>query len=76
MYAARGYTHYDEFVKADGVDAGLEHPTKVVWLKHTAVSSFFFLSTPMPGAAHEVTPGVDYEFMPNGSKPYEPELAP
>jgi selenium-binding protein 1 len=72
MYAARGYTHYHEFVKADGVDAGSEHPTKVVWLKHTAVDSFNFDGGPMPQFGHEVTPGVDYEFMPNGMKPYPP----
>jgi hypothetical protein len=72
MYAARGYTHYHEFVSvADG-----SNPEVVVWLKHTAVASFDFDGGPMPGAAHQVTPGVDYEFMPNGSDPYIPEPAP
>ena len=69
MYAARGYTHYHEFVS---VAAGEEHPTKVVWLKHTAVDSFNFDGGPMSQFAHQVTPGVDYEFMPNGMMEYTP----
>ena len=66
--AARGYVHYHELV--DGSDS--HHPTLVVWLKHTAVRSFNFDGGPMPGAAHEVTPGVDYNFMPNWWIPYIP----
>jgi hypothetical protein len=49
-----------------------KHPTKVVWLKHTAVSSFNFDHGPHPEFAHDVSPGIDYEFMPNGFKPYSP----
>jgi len=69
MYAARGYTHYHEFLS---VATGEEHPTKVVWLKHTAVASFNFDGGPMSMFSHHVTPGVDYEFMPNGMMPYTP----
>jgi selenium-binding protein 1 len=68
-YASRGYTHYHEFV---GVSDGAHHPTKVVWLKHIARTSFTFDGGPAPQFAHEVTPGVDYEFMPNWSMPYNP----
>ena len=68
-YASRGYTHYHELVK-DGV----EHPTKVVWLKHTAVATFTLDGGPPPARpfGHEVTPGPDLEFIPNGMMPYNP----
>lgn len=36
-YAARGYVHYHELVS---VEDGALHPTHVVWLKHTARTSF------------------------------------
>ena len=68
-YAARGYVHYHELVS---VSDGTFHPTKVVWLKHTAVRSFYFDGGPHPELAHQVTPGVDYDFIPNGSMPYNP----
>ena len=73
-YAAKGYVHRHELLKVnpDG-SAGSEHPTKVVWLKHTARTSFYFDGGPHSELAHEVTPGVDYDFIPNGSMPYEPE---
>jgi hypothetical protein len=60
--------HYHEFVN---VNDGSHHPTLVVWLKHTARSTFNFDGGPAPQFAHEVTPGVDYEFMPNYAKPYD-----
>lgn len=66
-YASRGYVHYHELIK---VADGTPHPTKVVWLKHTARTSFDFDGGPAPAFAHCVTPGVDYEFMPNGMTPY------
>ncbi len=66
-YSSRGYTHYHEFVK---VSDGTEHPTKVLWLKHTAVGFFNFDGGPMPALGHYVTPGVDYAFMPNYMMPY------
>ncbi len=68
MMAAKGYVHYHELVDA----GGNHHPELVVWLKHTAIRSFDFNGGPMPGAAHDVTPGIDYEFMPNWMEPYEP----
>lgn len=68
-YASRGYTHYHEFVK---VSDGTHHPTKVIWLKHTARTSFTLDGGPAPDLAHEVTPGVDYDFIPNWDMPYTP----
>jgi hypothetical protein len=51
---------------------GSHHPTKVVWLRHTARTSFTLDGGPHPEFSHPVTPGVDYEFMPNGATPYTP----
>lgn len=68
-YASRGYVHYHELVK---VSDGSHHPTKVVWLKHTARTTFNFDRGPHPELGHQVTPGVDYEFIPNWSMPYPP----
>jgi hypothetical protein len=74
QYAAKGYVHRHELrkVEADG-SAGAEHPTKVVWLKHTARTSFNFNGGPHPEYAHNVTPGVDYEFINNYLMPYPKE---
>jgi selenium-binding protein 1 len=69
-YSNRGYVHYHEFVK---VSDGSEHPTKVIWLKHIAVRSFNFDGGPRPDLGHEVTPGVDFDFMPNYMMPYPHE---
>jgi len=67
--AAKGYVHYHELVNA----IGDHHPTLVVWLKHTAVRSFYFNGGPMaPMSNHYVSPGVDYNFMPNWNAPYSP----
>jgi selenium-binding protein 1 len=68
-YASRGYVHYHELIEVDG---GELHPTKVLWLKHTARTSFNLDGGPHPELDHAVTPGVDYEFIPNGSVPYSP----
>lgn len=68
-YADRGYTHYHEFVKVDG---GAHHPTQVAWFKHIAVTSFTLDGGPAPQFTHTVTPGVDFEFIPNWSNPYTP----
>ena len=68
-YAKRGYGHYHELIS---VADGTLHPTKVMWLKHTAVASFTLDGGPAPELAHEVTPGVDTEFIPNGMMPYMP----
>lgn len=68
-YASRGYVHYHELVS---VADGTLHPTKVVWLKHVARTSFTLDGGPHPELSHAVTPGVDYEFIPNWSMPYPP----
>lgn len=68
-YATKGYIHYHELVSTED---GSLHPTKVVWLKHTARSSFNLDGGPHPELAHDVTPGVDYDFIPNGTMPYNP----
>jgi hypothetical protein len=69
QYAARGYVHYHELLS---VADGSEHPSKVVWLRHTARTSFDLDGGPHPELDHEVTPGIDYEFIPNGGMPYNP----
>ena len=69
-YAAKGYVHYHEFVSV--ADASL-HPTKVLWLKHIARTSFTLDGGPAPALGHAVTPGVDYEFINNYFVPYDPE---
>ena len=71
-YYLRGYVHYHEFVKVVG---GAEHPEKVIWLKHTAVTSFTLdggPGAPDPPYKHAVTPGVDFEFPNNSFMPYNP----
>ncbi len=70
-YASRGYVHYHEFVEVD--DGTTPHPNKVVWLRHTARTSLTLDGGPLapdPPYEHEVTPGVDYDFMPNYMNPY------
>jgi selenium-binding protein 1 len=69
MYASRGYVHYHELISVIG---GVLHPTKVVWLKHTARTSFNLDGGPHPELDHAVMPGIDYEFIPNGATPYSP----
>ena len=68
-YASRGYVHYHEFVR---VSDGEPHPTLVGWFKHTARTSFTLDGGPAPQFAHEVTPGIDYDFIPNWMMPYSP----
>jgi hypothetical protein len=68
-YASRGFMHYHEFVR---VSDGAHHPMKVIWLRHIAVTSFNLDGGPRPDLGHEVSPGIDYEFIPNWSVPYEP----
>jgi selenium-binding protein 1 len=60
---------HHELVK---VSDGTLHPTKVVWLRHTARTSFNLDGGPHPELDHEVSPGVDHEFIPNGLIPYLP----
>jgi hypothetical protein len=68
QYANRGFVHYHELVE---VSDGTEHPTKVVWLKHYVVGSFNLDGGPHPEFGHYMTPGADYDFMPNYMMPYE-----
>ncbi len=68
-YAARGYIHYHELIT---VAEGTLHPNKVVWLRHTARTSFTLDGGPHPELSHSVSPGVDLEFVPNGMTPYNP----
>ena len=68
-YAERGFVHYHELIDVNTLE---EHPTKVVWLKHIAVTSFNFDGGPHPELAHYVTPGIDFDFIPNGYMPYNP----
>ena len=65
-YASRGYVHYHELVR---VSDGAEHPTQVVWLKHTSRTNFSIDRGPHPELNQDVTPGVDYDFIPNGFMP-------
>ena len=69
LYASRGYVHYHELVS---VEDGSLHPTKVVWLRHHARTSFMLDGGPRPDLAHAVTPGIDFEFINNYFVPYEP----
>jgi len=68
-YAARGYVHYHEM---ESVADGTPHPTLVAWFTHMARTSFTLDGGPAPQFSHSVTPGVDYEFIPNWTKPYAP----
>ena len=70
-YKERGYVHRHEFVSVDGDHEF--HPSKVIWLKHTAVTSFTLDGGPgalNPPYEHYATPGVDIKFPNNGFKPY------
>lgn len=69
-YAKTGIVHYHEFVR---VSDGKKHPTKILWFRHIAVRSFTLDGGPHPEFGHEVKPGVDFEFIPNGMMPYDPE---
>jgi selenium-binding protein 1 len=72
-YVTRGYMHYHEFVR---VSDGALHPTKVAWLRHIARTTFTLDGGPRPDLAHDVTPGIDFAFIPNGLVPYDPEPEP
>ena len=66
-YIGMGFIHYHEMAS---VKDGSLHPTKVVWLKHTAVTGFTLDGGPAPQFAHSVKPGLDLEFVPQGMMPY------
>ncbi|HID38878.1 MAG TPA: hypothetical protein EYP36_05125 [Calditrichaeota bacterium] len=68
-YAQKGFIHYHEFVT---VADGSKHPTKVLWLRHIAVRSFTLDGGPHPELSHDVEPGIDWDFIPNGMMPYDP----
>ncbi len=68
-FAERGYVHYHELVRVS--DGTTKHPTKVLWLKYTARTSFTLDGGPHPDT-YAVTPGIDYEFINNYSMPYSP----
>ncbi len=67
QYADMGFQHYHELVDAE---TGELHPDTVLWLRHVAVTDFDLDGGPAPEFAHEVTPGLDTEFIPNGMNPY------
>ncbi len=69
-YASRGYVHYHELVKVS--DGTTKHPSLVVWLRHTARTSFTLDGGPHPELTHAVTPGLDSEFINNYLMPYSP----
>jgi len=69
IYFAQGFTHHHHLVS---VKTGKPHPNKVAWLKHVAVSDFVLDGGPHPELAHEVSPGVDFRFVPNWQMPYSP----
>jgi selenium-binding protein 1 len=66
-YAANGFVHYHELER---VSDGVLHPTKVVWLKHTAATEFTLDGGPRPDLSHRVNKGLDWDFMNNFLMPY------
>jgi selenium-binding protein 1 len=73
-YADQGYVHYHEFRR---VSDGEHHPTKVIWYKHVAVTTFtldrgpaYWQGNPNPPYTHGVVPGIDYLFPNNYLTPY------
>lgn len=65
-YKARGFVHYHKFVTDDRTP----HPSKVMFQKRIAVSSFNLDRGPKSWLAHEVTPGVDRKYTPNTKYQY------
>jgi methanethiol oxidase len=68
MYESLGFSHYHELMN---MKMQL-HPSKVMFLKHVAVTSFTLDGGSKPWQAHAVTPGVDRAFQPNLKYPYPP----
>jgi hypothetical protein len=65
-YATIGYVHRHELINADGE----LHPSKVIWFRHAARTSFTLdgrPGQPDPPYEHDVSPGVDYLFPNNYS---------
>lgn len=69
-YIAKGFIHYHELIR---VSDGELHPTKVVWLRHVGKTNFTLDGGPAPDLTHEVSPGLDLDFIPIALNPYEPE---
>jgi hypothetical protein len=74
--ASLGYVHYHELVKWDPGEGDhlTAHPDLVLWLKHIAVARFTLDGGPPVGlnVPHAVSPGIDYDFIPNYFVPYVP----
>ncbi|MDH5232221.1 MAG: hypothetical protein OEY38_19330 [Gammaproteobacteria bacterium] len=68
-YFMKGFTHYHPLL---AVKDGSMHPTKVLWLKHIATQSFTQDGGPHPELSHSVSPGPDWQFVPNWNRPYTP----
>lgn len=68
-YIAKGFNHYHELVR---VSDGKLHPSKVVWLRHIARANFTLDGGPHSELSHEVSPGLDLDFIPNALNPYSP----
>ena len=68
-YADRGYVHYHELIAVSG---GAPHDSKVIWLKHTARTTFTLDSGPADGRDIPMTPGVAFNFLPNWEGEYTP----
>lgn len=68
-YYNKGFNHYHELVS---VEDSNHHPTKVIWLRHAATDDFNLDGGPHPELGHEVTPGIDFLFIPNWQTPYDP----
>jgi selenium-binding protein 1 len=69
-YFDQGYVHRHEFVSVETEEF---HTSKVVWLKHIAVTSFTLdggPGAPNPPYKHYVTPGIDLGFPNNAFMPY------
>ena len=58
-----GYVHVHELVNS----IGEEHPCYQVYLRHIAITEFDFngMAAQMMGNVHYITPGIDFNFMPN-----------
>lgn len=68
LYRSLGFSHYHHLMTEERAP----HPTKVMWLRHSAVAFFTLDGGSKPWLAHAVTPGVDHQFQPNTQFPYPP----
>lgn len=70
FYRRQGFVHYHHLVTTD---TNRPHPTKVLWMRHFAVRSFYFDGGPRPWLAHQVQPGLDRDYQPNAKFRYPPK---